>query len=89
MFNKLKEKIGGSNLLQEQFDSHFEKIKQVWNENISPELSSQLQNDEAMSKAAIVVYELLPSPFRFVVSKEKFVVFALDNRDRLVQITYE
>ena len=44
-----------------------------------------IQNDVLMTHALVLVYQLLPSAVRMIVREERFVVFCLSHRDRLIE----
>jgi hypothetical protein len=44
-----------------------------------------IQNDVLMTHTLVLVYQLLPSAVRMIVREERFVVFCLSHRDRLIE----
>jgi len=70
---------------QRKIEENWPKIQQMFQEKVGPAVLAAAQDDASMTKAILIVYEILPFPLRMIVKQQDFVNFCLRHRDRLIE----
>jgi hypothetical protein len=79
--SKAKDALSSSDVVETQWN----KFEGTVIKSLSAVTEDQLRDDEAMSGLLEGAYELMPLPFRLVVSSKKFVEFGLKKNQYLVE----
>lgn len=74
----------GSAIATEMFDHHWPKIEPIVVNGLISFAEDRLRDDELLKMAFEKIYELLPTPFRLVVPRQRFLEYSMSHREPLL-----